>query len=198
MKKTISALFVFLTLAPLGVSAQVVLPTGINTNDPTLLRASSGNPTFTQQQSNDSGQGASDPRASNFQLVPCNGAPAYQKDANGQVKYDSSGKPIPDTTKVNCDFNQLIVMVNRIIKFLLYLAIPLVLGMILYMGFKYLTANGDPKKLADAKKMFIPVVIGLFWILAAYIIVYTVLDTFLAPTVGGIPKQDIIYLNVKK
>jgi hypothetical protein len=69
--------------------------------------------------------------------------------------------------------------------------------MILYTGFKYITANGDPGKLADAKKMLIPVVLGMFWVFAAYLVVYTVLDNLVADEIGGVPKKDIIFLDVK-
>lgn len=94
--------------------------------------------------------GTDNPADASFQLVPCSGT--------------------------DCDFQKLMVMFNRIISFLLYLSVPLVLGMIMYTAFKFLTANGDPGKLVNAKKMLVPVAIGIFWVLGAYVVVYTVLD----------------------
>lgn len=102
--------------------------------------------------------GSEKPSDSNFQLVSCDG---------------SAAKP--------CDFNALINTFSRLLKFLLYLAIPLTLGMILYTGWLYLTANGETGQLEKAKKMFIPVLLGLFWIGASYIAVYTVIDRFVSP-----------------
>ncbi len=128
----------------------------------------------------DGGVGVSDPKSQQFQLVPCTGV----------LNPDGSGKV--------CDFNQVIVAANRIIKFLLFLSIPLILGMILYTGFKYLTAGGDTMKLAEAKKMFLPVAVGLFWVLGAYLVVYTFLDKLVADKIGGVDKKDIIFLDVKK
>ncbi len=142
----------------LGLVLVFTLATGVLA--PTIALAQT-----TVNTASDGGVASDDPsKGASFQLVPCNGA---SKDAQGNPT-------------VECDFNQLLNMINRVIKFLLYLSIPLILGIIIYTAFKFLTANGDPGKLADAKKMLIPVAIGLFWVLAAYIVVYTVLDKLLA------------------
>ncbi|MBX4209301.1 hypothetical protein KW799_01195, partial [Candidatus Parcubacteria bacterium] len=57
------------------------------------------------QAASDSGTGSDNPKATNFQLVPCTG-----------VVDPKTGKG------VECDFNQLIVAFNRAVKFLLYLS----------------------------------------------------------------------------
>lgn len=117
--------------------------------------------------------GTDDPRdEAGFQIVPCSGV-------------DAVGNP-------TCDYAQLIRMADRIIRFLLYMSIPLVLGIIMWTAFKYLTANGDPGKLADAKKMLKYVAIGLFWVLGSYIVVYTVLDSLLADQIGEESKQSFL------
>ncbi len=113
--------------------------------------------------------GSADPKDSNFQIVPCTGV--EEKDANGVV----IGK--------KCDFNSLVEMANRVIKFLLYLSIPLVLGIIVFTAFQYLTANGNPVKLDKAKHMIKYVIIGLLWILGSFILVYTVLDNLLSDNI---------------
>ncbi len=136
-----------------------------------VLAASVVLPFEAAAQTIDGGLGADDPRASNFQLVTCNG------------------------TTVPCDFNHLVLAFSRLLKFLLYLAIPLTLGMILYTGWLYLTANGETGQLEKAKKMFIPVLLGLFWIAASYIVVYTVIDKFVTnPNLDAIKFLD----NTKK
>ena len=110
----------------------------------------------------DGGIGSADPQNTGFQIVPCN-----------EVN--------PDGTKgTACNFKALIATFNRILKFLLYLSIPLVVGIILYTGFQFLTAGGDAAKLEKAKKMLIPVVIGIFWVLASWLVVNTILKTFLS------------------
>lgn len=112
--------------------------------------------------------GSPDPKQTNFQIVPCDGVP--KKMADG-------------TYTKECDFNSLLEMVNRVIKFLLYLSIPFVLAIIIYTAFLYLTSNGSEVKLAKAKHMLLYVFIGLFWILISFILVYTVLDRLLAGSI---------------
>lgn len=104
----------------------------------------------------DGGIGSTDPKNTGFQIVPCDGV------------------------KVECNFKALIATFNRILKFLLYMSIPLVVGIILYTGFQFLTAGGDAVKLEKAKKMLIPVAIGIFWVLASWLVVNTILKTFLS------------------
>ena len=104
----------------------------------------------------DGGQGSSDPKSNDFQLIPCDGV------------------------EVPCNFVALVATFNRILQFLLYLSIPLVVGIILYTGFQFLTAGGDAMKLEKAKKMLIPVAIGIFWVLASWLVVNTLFKTFLS------------------
>lgn len=153
MKKILSIAILAICLSPSLVLAQVVLPTmGVDKTSGTLTTSAS-----------DNGVGSDNPKASNFQIVPCTGV----------VKPDGTGK--------ECDFNQLIIGFNRILKFIFYISVPIVMVMILYTGFKYLTANGDPGKLGDAKKMLMPVAIGLFWLAAGYVIIFTIIDKFVSP-----------------
>ena len=56
--------------------------------------------------------------------------------------------------------------------------------MIIYIGFKYLTSSGDSAKLADAKRMITPLLIGIFLIFSAWLIVYTFLDKLLVKDLG--------------
>jgi len=128
-----------------------------------LLALSLATPALAQVDT--TGAGSADPKDKTFQLVPCTG-----------VTKTVDGK----TVGKECDFNSLIEMANRIIKFLLYLSIPFILGIIIYTAFMYLTSNGSEVKLTKAKHMFKYVVIGLIWILVSFILVYTVLDRLLA------------------
>jgi len=125
----------------------------------------------------DGGIGSNDPTSSIFQLVTCSGV----------------DDPRTEGIEKECNYEQLIAMVSRLIKFALYILIPIVLGMILFIGFKYLTANGDSGKLADAKRMITPLFIGIILIFAAWLIVYTFLDKIL---IDGL-RKDIIPAGIK-
>lgn len=122
----------------------------------------------------DGGLGGNQAEKKQFQIVPC------------------------DNVTVECDFNMLLVGINRVMKFLLFLSIPLVMGMGLYTAYKFMTAGGDAGKLADAKKMFVPVALGLFWILAAYIVVYTFLDKLVSEKFREEAKESINIFDNRK
>ncbi len=115
------------------------------------------------------GSGSGDPKNDNFQIVPCTGVTKTQPDGT--------------VTGSECDFNALIEMTNRVIKFLLYMSIPFVLAMTIYTAFQFLTSNGNPVKLEKAKHMLWYVGVGLLWILVSFILVYTVLDNLLSPNI---------------
>ncbi|MDE2116413.1 MAG: hypothetical protein KGI79_00860 [Patescibacteria group bacterium] len=121
--------------------------------------------------------GSASPQSSSFQLVSCN------------PTIDPSGQFVQGT---ECDYSQLIATATRIIMFVLYILTPLVIGMILYAGFKYMMAGSDARLLEDAKKMFKPILIGVFFIFAAWLIVYTILNGLLASQIGDVKKTDII------
>lgn len=123
-------------------------------------------------------KGSGDPKAPTFQIVSCNGV---------------DDPRTTNVVEVECTYNQLIMTISRIIQYVLYLLIPILLGMILWIGWSYITANGDSKKLADAKSMIKPVLLGIFFIFSAYLIVYKlILGNLLAPTIGDVKKEDII------
>lgn len=117
------------------------------------------------------------PNSSNFQLVSCN------------PTYDPTN---PGTLKNDCDYSQLVATAYRFVKYVFYIIIPILAAMLLYAGFKYMTANGDVNVLSDAKRMFRPLLIGIFLVSAAWLIVYTILDKLLAPSIGDISKSSII------
>lgn len=125
--------------------------------------------------------GSNNPTNSLFQLVTCQGI----------------DDPRTSAIEKECNYEQLVATVSRLIQFALYILIPIILGMIVYIGFKYLTANGDSGKLADAKRMITPLLIGIFLIFAAWLIVYTFLDKILADNVSGVPKSTIVPAGIK-
>ncbi len=144
----------------------------------------------------DGGQGSGNPAdseaqnsANQFRIVPCDGVQKYVLDANGKptTVLDANSKP--------CDFNQLVIAFNRILRYMLYLAIPLVTGMILYTGWLYLTANGDTGQLEKAKKMFIPVILGMFWIGASYIVIFELIKYFVNPSLTASTNSAIKILD---
>ncbi|MEZ4211084.1 MAG: pilin [Candidatus Paceibacterota bacterium] len=84
-----------------------------------------------------------------------------------------------DGINVACDFQKLLELVNRAIRFLIFvIGIPIVTLSFVYAGFLLVTSGGNPSKKDDAKKVVTNAVIGLVILLAAWLIVRTVLFVF--------------------
>lgn len=97
-------------------------------------------------------------------LVTCR--PTYQADG---------------TLSQNCGYNELIMMINRGIKYFIFLSTFVGAGMFVWAGFLYFAAasSANPAKKEQAKKIFGSVVGGLIIIYTAWLIVYTVMTTLL-------------------
>ncbi len=81
-------------------------------------------------------------------------------------------------TGTDCDFEDLITLVNRIIDFLLVkVAFPISAAFFAWAGFLYLTAAGDEGKVKKAHGIFQNVFWGLILALAAWIIIDLVTST---------------------
>ncbi|PIT96746.1 hypothetical protein COT82_01470 [Candidatus Campbellbacteria bacterium CG10_big_fil_rev_8_21_14_0_10_35_52] len=78
-----------------------------------------------------------------------------------------------------CGYCDLISLVNNIIEFLIYFSVIMATLMFMYAGFQYLTAGGKGDKITSAHKIFTNVFLGLVFVLAAFLIVDTIMKTFL-------------------
>jgi hypothetical protein len=136
-------------------------------------------PLFAFAQVTDPGTfGSPDPKKSTFQLVSCAGV---------------DDPRTPNIKEAECNYAHIVFTATRIIQFVLYMISFIVLVMILVAGFQYMTSGGDAKKAEGAKKMIKPIVFGLFFIFAAYLIVYKlILGNLLAEKIGDINKSSII------
>ena len=185
MKKIFVSVLISITFLAIAVVAMVAvgaLGAGqavFAQGTPAKLEANPANlPTGT-----DGGIGSNNPLNPLFQIVSCNGI---------------DDPRTPNVVEKECDYKQLVATVSRLIQFALYILIPIVLGMIIYIGFKYLTSSGDSAKLADAKRMIIPLLTGIFLIFSAWLIVYTFLDKLLVDKVSeNVKKSDIVPAGIK-
>lgn len=91
---------------------------------------------------------------------------------------DVVSKIIPCTDK--CTFTDIFRLLNNGIAFFFTtLLIPLFIIMLMYAGFQYITAEGNPSKVANLKKMLGNFVKGLLLILCSWLIVHTIMTTLL-------------------
>ncbi len=97
--------------------------------------------------------------------------------------------PLVPTCDPNCGFNELITLVNNIIKWAIMIAPMLAALTFAYAGFLYITAGGSPEKKSEANRIFFATVAGLIIVLAAWLIVNAILSGL---------KVDGVYNLLKK
>ncbi len=123
------------------------------------------------------------PSEDNFQLVPCDG-------------YSGT---IGDKAGVDCDFNMFVELLNRLLRYFIFLFGPIATAMLCYAGFIYMKSSDDPGMLAHAKGMIKNIVIGVCLVLGAWLIVYEFLNTLLVDSfkIGDTvqKKEDVIKLK---
>ena len=109
-------------------------------------------------------------------LIPC-GQPAGTPDiiVNG-ASY---------TTTNPCGFNDLMILANIIVHFLVYdVVVPLVAIVFMAVGANYVINLDKESARSDAKKRLELVGIGIFWILASFVLVKVILYAFLKTDQG--------------
>jgi Type IV secretion system pilin/Bacterial Ig-like domain len=77
------------------------------------------------------------------------------------------------------------VIIGRIIQVALGLVGVVLLSLIIYAGFLWMTAGGNEEKIADAKKYIRNAIIGLVIILAAFSIAQFIITSLIGATTGG-------------
>jgi len=162
-------------MGPLAIFAQSQPVGGLNSNP-------------AAQTGPDGGIGSNDPNDSNpqtgFQIVTCSGVIDERPGADPRLQKE-------------CNYAELLNTAKRLIQYIMYLVIPIVLGIVLFVGFSYLTAGGDSGKLTDAKKRIKPLILGIFFIFGAWLIVYTILDRLLVDAIGDIQKSSIVPADIR-
>jgi hypothetical protein len=81
------------------------------------------------------------------------------KGADGKVAYGE------------CTWEDLLKALNRLIDRAEVFALALSVGIIAYAGFNYMISGDNPGKRKEANTMLKKVAIGIFWMLAAYLVV---------------------------
>ncbi len=86
----------------------------------------------------------------------------------------AAGSLIPCTNK--CDLPAVFVFLNKMIESLIKVALlPIAILMFVYAGYKYITAQGNPSKTANIKRMIKHLILGIVIILTAWLAVKTAL-----------------------
>lgn len=80
-----------------------------------------------------------------------------------------------------CGYADLIRLIQALIGNLVVLSTMLATIGFIWVGFKLMTAGGNPGAMKEAKEMFGKIFLGFFWILAAWVVVYTITTALLKP-----------------
>ncbi len=97
---------------------------------------------------------------------------------SGLVPCSNTPGPAPDYIISDpCDFNAFMELINNLIKYVIILAIPLAAISFAYAGFLLVTAGGESAHaFGEAKGIFTNTLVGLVIILAAWLIIKTILS----------------------
>ncbi len=94
------------------------------------------------------------------------------------IMVQGAGGIVPDCQNADggCTWGDFILLINKFIDFLFYIAGALAAISFAYAGFLYLTSMGSPEQIKKAKSIFGKVVLGLIIALAAWLIVKVILS----------------------
>lgn len=73
-----------------------------------------------------------------------------------------------------CNFEDVILLIKNVIHDMVLLSTLVVVAALVYAGFLLLSSGGNPGALTQVKTMMWKIVVGYLWILAAWLIVYTI------------------------
>ncbi len=110
--------------------------------------------------------------------------PMYAHAVDNGTQASTTGFIPCDGYTVECDFNQVIVLINNIVEFLFKIVLPImVVAAVLYSGWLFLTKGSEAGARTKAKDMLLHILIGTVIALCAYLIVKTILKTlgYVAP-----------------
>jgi len=80
-----------------------------------------------------------------------------------------------------CNFEKLYETISKIWRFLLIdIMVPVAIVALVFAGFKYVSAQGNPGEVKKAHDIFYYVVIGMLVAFSAWLVVYTILDSLKA------------------
>jgi hypothetical protein len=98
---------------------------------------------------------------------------------------DSNGNPIPGVPPQsgNCTFADLMNAIRGIANFaVVNIALPFSVIVIIYVGAEYMIYSDNPTKRSAATKRFEKVAWGIFWVLAAWLVINMIMTTLTVTT----------------
>ncbi len=92
--------------------------------------------------------------------------------------------PCDGTIKSPCTFGSFLKLVQNVINYLLILAVPIATAFFAYAGFLVMTSGDDSGRRGRAWQIFKDIGWGVFWILAAWMVVSIIVTTLANPNIS--------------
>ncbi len=113
--------------------------------------------------------------------VPTDEVGASSDSDSSQPLAGGGGGLVPDCPPSGCGWAELLELAQNIMNFMIAIAIPLSAIAFAWAGFLYLSSAGSEDKIKKAHGIFKKVAIGLFFVLAAWLIVWLIVSVLLKP-----------------
>ena len=113
----------------------------------------------------------------------------FQQGTDERAAQDASGALVPCIT--DCTWKDFVKLANNIIDWVIGFAAVIVIFMFCLAGFKIITAGGDVGKAKQGRDLMVRSVVGFAIILLAWLIVSTVVNTFVGSEFDTGPGPDI-------
>lgn len=92
----------------------------------------------------------------------------------------AQGMLYPGCSGIDCQFCHVIALVDKLIKYLIYVSVPIAACLFAYAGFLYVTSGGSVSAASQARTIFKDILIGAILALTGFLVVDTVLQSVAA------------------
>ncbi|MGB0925399.1 MAG: pilin [Minisyncoccia bacterium] len=131
------------------------------------------------------------PSSGNSNYVPFEYTDEQQNIINNGLVTTECGYDLgPKGSGRMCGFADFVELIQRVIEYIFILVLPIAAIVFAYAGFLYMTSGGSPDKRSAAKKAMTSLVIGIVVVMAAWLIVKTIL------TALGASAGFTMFLNI--
>jgi hypothetical protein len=88
-------------------------------------------------------------------------------------------------TGLNCQLCNLFALADTLIKYAIYVAVPIGGAVFAYAGFLFITSGGSTENASKARTLFFDVILGFIFVLIAFLVVDTIIQTLANGTFTG-------------
>ncbi|KND52084.1 MAG: hypothetical protein AB198_00720 [Parcubacteria bacterium C7867-003] len=112
---------------------------------------------------------------------------ASSQPTNTGITYEcSSVNATGQTVYGDCQYVDLLKAVKKVINWMIIFTLQFSVVVIAWAGFNFMTSGDSASKRTEAKEMLRKVALGIFWVLAAWVVVNLIANTLLTQAVKGV------------